>query len=264
MNDLYSSSFRPYPPQDRPWRMTQSWHNLLFAHWPLEPQVLAPLLPEPLVLDTFDGQAWLGVIAFRLDHIRLRGLPEVPFVRGFAEINVRTYVRLGERRGIYFLSLDTDHLLTIASGRPWFRLPYQYSRMHFAESDVAVRFHSRRAAAGASPPAEFAASYAPASAPFTVPPGSLEQWLTERYSYFAPGDGQLYRCDIYHQHWQLQQALAEISHNTMPAAHGLPTPDAAPLLHYAHDMKALIWPVHRVTTRAADRPRILSALPAWA
>ena len=238
--------------------MTQSWHNLLFAHWPVAPAALAHLVPAPLEIDTFDGQAWVGVVAFRLDHIRLRGLPEVPFVCGFAEINVRTYVRLGERRGVLFLSLDTDHLLTIGMARPWFHLPYQFARMDFAATYGGVRVGSKRPGEST---AEFRAEYWPLAAKGAAAPDSLESWLTERYCYFAPVGAKIYRCDIAHQPWRLQRAGAAITRNTMLESHGITTPTAAPLLHYANFMKALIWPVQRVATEAATQQ--MSPVPSW-
>ena len=72
--------------------MAQSWHDLLFAHWPLPVETLAPLIPPGLTLDTFDGRAWIGVIPFRMSGVRLRGLPPMPGAAAFPELDVRTYV----------------------------------------------------------------------------------------------------------------------------------------------------------------------------
>src|SRR5437588_6266232 len=76
------------------WIMRQTWHNLLFAHWPVAPEVLRPLIPSGLTIDTYGGQAWVGVIAFRVSGIGLRGFPALPPFNAFAEINVRTYVTM--------------------------------------------------------------------------------------------------------------------------------------------------------------------------
>src|ERR671933_641670 len=78
-----------------PWTMTQTWHDLLFAHWPVPPDLLHPLVPRGVDVDTCEGSAWVGLVAFRLSGIRLRGLPEIPFVAGFPEVNARTYVVAG-------------------------------------------------------------------------------------------------------------------------------------------------------------------------
>src|SRR5215211_2454367 len=125
--------------------MTQTWHDLLFAHWPLPPDALRPAVPPELEIDTFDGVAWLGLVVFRLSDVRLRGFPEVPLVSHFPEINVRTYVTYGEKPGVYFLSLDADNRLAIALAKPWFRLAYHYSRITFRERPEGIHFRSRRA-----------------------------------------------------------------------------------------------------------------------
>ncbi len=80
--------------------MRQSWCDLLFAHWPLPVERLLPLVPAALDLDTYDLQAWLAVAPFTVRHLRLRGLPEIPGLNAFPELNVRTYVTVGGKPGI--------------------------------------------------------------------------------------------------------------------------------------------------------------------
>jgi uncharacterized protein YqjF (DUF2071 family) len=86
--------------------MAQTWNDLLFAHWPLPPALVAPLLPAGLPLDTFDGQAWIGVVPFHMSGIRLRFTPPLPWLSAFPELNVRTYVTLDGKPGVFFFSLD--------------------------------------------------------------------------------------------------------------------------------------------------------------
>ena len=234
---------RPWPLPPGRWAMTQTWHNLLFAHWPVSPDALRPIVPSKLEIDTFGGSAWLGIIPFRLSAIRLNGFPEVPLVARFPEINVRTYVSAGGKPGVFFLSLDTDNLFTVAVGKQWFRLPYFRSRIIFLERGGAIRFVNRRTERNA-PQANFSAIYRPCSPAFTAQPGTLEHWLTERYCYYALNRRQdLYRCDIHHPPWRLQRAWATIRENTMALSHGVELPQIEPFLLYAHWMKALIWSI---------------------
>jgi uncharacterized protein YqjF (DUF2071 family) len=229
--------------------MTQTWHDLLFVHWPLPPDALRPAVPAGLEIDTFNGSAWLGIVAFRLSAIRLRGLPEVPFTSHFPEINVRTYVTHGDKPGVYFMSLDADNRLAIALAKPWFRLAYHLSRIRYEECAEGIRFHSRRLERN-SPGADFTATYGPCGPVFKARPGSLEHWLTERYCYYSAGrSGKLYRCDIRHTPWQLQRAQAQITTNTMALSHGIELPGTEPSLLYARHMKALIWGVVGVEGR---------------
>jgi len=155
--------------------MAQRWHNLLFAHWPIAAECLRALVPAGLALDTFAGQAWVGVVAFRLSGIRLHGCPTVPWVEHFPEVNVRTYVTLDGKPGVFFLSLDTDHRLAIRLARPWFRLPYLYSQIQFALEADGIHFVSQRQHAGANV-AGFAATYHPIAGAAVAARCSLAAW----------------------------------------------------------------------------------------
>src|SRR5438093_9976956 len=97
---------RPWPLPSGPWIMAQTWHDLLFAHWPLPPDLLRPFVPAQLTLDTFDGQCWLAVTPFHMTAVRARWLPGVPGFSAFPELNVRTYVQVNQKPGVYFFSLD--------------------------------------------------------------------------------------------------------------------------------------------------------------
>jgi uncharacterized protein YqjF (DUF2071 family) len=244
----------PYHVRDSHWIMVQHWHDLLFAHWPVPPEMVLPLLPAGLPLDTFGGQAWVGVVVFRLSGIRLRGLPPFPPVSSFNEINVRTYVAPPGRPGVYFLSMDADNPLAMAIARPWFRLPYTRAAISMESTGGAVSFTGHRIEPGV-PDTVFDVSYGPCSAPYEARPGSLDHWLTERYSYYTPGHtGKLYRCDIYHPQWPLQQAWARVRENTMLDWLGISVQEGTALLHYARHMRALIWPLRHASGKRTGIP----------
>ena len=100
--------------------MRQVWSDLLFAHWPAPVASIAALLPEGLTLDTWEGEAWVGVVPFRMPYLSIRGLPDVPPFMRLLEINVRTYVRVGDKRGVYFFSLDADNPVAVEVARRWY------------------------------------------------------------------------------------------------------------------------------------------------
>src|SRR6478736_184531 len=110
---LRQTAHRPWSLPDGPWTMTQTWHDLLFAHWRIRLDVMRPLVPRELEIDTFDGSAWIGVVPFRMSAVRMRGLPPVPGASAFPELNVRTYVRYGGRAGVWFFSLDAESALAV-------------------------------------------------------------------------------------------------------------------------------------------------------
>ena len=239
---------RPWPlPRGRA-IMVQTWHDLLFAHWPVPAHLLRNKIPSGVELDTFGGTAWLGIIAFQLSDVRLNGIRAVPWVSNFPEVNVRTYVTYGGKPGVFFLSLDADNPLGVALAKPWFRLNYYGAQIKMKMQGSDIDFRSRRTERGA-PPAQFEASYRPCGPAFRARLGSLEAWLTERYCYYTEplglGKDRLYRCEIHHPPWRLQMAQATICTNTMALSHGINLPVTEPLLHYARKMQALIWPLRR-------------------
>jgi len=129
--------------------MSQSWRRLLFAHWPVAPEALAPVVPPQLPIDTFEGRAWVAVTPFEVRGFRLRLTPPLPGVSSFTEINVRTYVTVGGRPGIYFLSLDADSRPAVAGARRFFRVPYFRAAMKAASDEGQIRFESERHVADA-------------------------------------------------------------------------------------------------------------------
>ena len=228
------------------WLMAQSWHHLLFAHWPVTVDDLRPYIPAALPIDTFDGQAWLGVVPFEMCSIRLRGLPPVPGFSAFPELNMRTYILHEDKPGVWFFSLDADHFPAVYAARWLYHLPYFKAKMKLLIRDDAVLYRSVRNHPRAAP-AVFRGVYRPTDDVFQAMPGSLEHWLTERYYLYAADKlGRLYRGAIHHFPWPLQPAEADIVQETVATSHGLPLPDIEPLLHYAHELDILVWGIEPI------------------
>jgi uncharacterized protein len=230
---------RPWPMPDKPWLMTQTWHDLLFAHWPVGPAQLRALVPDAFELDLFDGEAWVGVVPFHMTNVAPRGVPSLPWVSEFPELNVRTYVRAAGRPGVCFFSLDAGSVLAVQVARALWNLPYHQATMSVWQADGRVEYRSVRDADHA---AEFNAAYAPAGAVFTAVEGSLEYFLTERYClYHLDREGHPYRLDIHHPPWPLQPAEAELVRNTMARVSGITLPARPPLLHFAKRQDMVAW-----------------------
>lgn len=236
--DIEATDHRPWPFPDRPWVIRQSWLNLLFAHWKVAPDRVRRRVPAPLELDLHHGDAWIGLAPFVIDGFRIRGLPPLPGLSRFPELNLRTYVRAGGRPGIYFFSLDAGSLLAVAGARLFFRLPYHRADMDVTESDGRVEFRSRRAGSGA----RFRASYEPVGPAVEPPPGSLEHFLAERYAFFVVRKGgRIFQTEIHHPPWLLRPAGGVIQANDLATAEGVVLPDAPPLLHFSRRQDTLIW-----------------------
>jgi uncharacterized protein YqjF (DUF2071 family) len=235
------TAHRPWPMRSAPWIMTQTWHDLLFAHWPVDAALLRAKVPRAFPLDTFDGQAWVGVVPFRMSNVAPRGLPALPRISAFPELNVRTYVTRDGKPGVYFFSLDAANALAVQTARHVAHLPYYRASMDVADREGWIHYRSRRIAAAAAP-AELAARYrarGPARPPIA---GTLEHFLTERYCLYTEDNaGRSYRLEIHHPPWPLQSADAEFERNTMAQAAGIPLPSAPPLLHFAQRQDMVAW-----------------------
>lgn len=241
---LAASTHRPWPLPNEAWIMSQVWHDLAFLHWPVDCESLRPHVREPLEIDLYENKAWLGVVPFWMSGIRLRGMPPLPLLSRFAELNIRTYVRYRGRPGVLFLTLDAPIALMNCVARRWFHLPYRQARMSVRWTDSGVSFTSHRIEHG-FPDADFSASYAPCGPAVDARPGTLDHWLTERYCLFAPrGPGRLMTADITHHPWPLHRASATIHANTMTHGLGIRLPDVPPLVHFSKRIRALIWRPH--------------------
>ncbi|MDQ3832089.1 MAG: DUF2071 domain-containing protein [Actinomycetota bacterium] len=244
---LNRTEHRPYPLPKGAWVLRMRWLDLLFMHWPVPETSLRSLVPPALKLDTFDGSAWLGITPFRMERTHPRFLPAVPWLSSFPELNVRTYVTVEGKPGIWFFSLDAGNPIAVRLARATFSLPYFDAEMSSRASGGEVRYRSVRTHKGA-PPARFAASYRSTGEPFRSRPGTLEYFLTERYClYSADVRGRrVWRGDIHHLPWPLQEAESELEEFQMTAQIGVTLPDAKPLLHYARCLDVVAWPPRRI------------------
>ncbi len=219
--------------------MRQSWHDLLFAHWPVPAKTLRALVPAALEIQEFDGTAWVGVVPFTMTEVMLGALPALPWISAFAELNLRLYVTHEGKPGVWFVSLDAANPVAVWAARRRFHLPYFHAEMNVRVDDRRVHYASQRKGA----PVAFKGSYTPTSLLRSAAPGSLEYFLTERYClYAADTKGRLLRGDIHHAPWALQSASAEIEQNTIASAQGIAL-SGSPLLHFSKRTDAIVWPL---------------------
>ncbi len=227
--------------------MTQSWTQLLFAHWPVPADVLRPHIPAELAIDTFNGQAWLGIVPFRMGF----QMRYWPCSLKFNELNVRTYVSLNDKPGVFFFSLDASDLFTVLAARMTYALPYFMSDIQLEQKGEVISFSSKRYFSKSV----FEGRYRPTSPIFHANPGSLEHWLTERYCLYSRNSRQkICRAEVHHAPWPLQAAQADILENTLIQLPGCTlSDDPPPLLHYSPGVTVFVWPLKEV--EQAGRPR---------
>jgi uncharacterized protein len=245
---LNETAHRPWPLPSAAWVMEQTWRDLLFAHWSYPVEEVRAVVPAELPLDTYEGRAWVGVVPFYLENLKPRGVPAFAGVSSlsFPELNVRTYVTIDGKPGVYFFSLDAANTLAVAGARALFHLNYFDADMSITHTPTGIEYTSHRTdPRGAE--ATFRGHYA-ATGEVSIPvSGTLEHFLTERYCLYAVRGGEsVHRLEIHHRPWLLQPAEADLDAGPMLAAAGLAVPADKPLLHYSAIQPMVGWLPERV------------------
>lgn len=123
--------------------MSQNWEDLLFLHWPIDPNEVSRTLPDDLKPDLFKGQAWVSVVGFRLTGLRIKPFKQIAW-NDFIELNLRTYVRnLSGARGVWFYSLDSSDLLAVLGARMLYGLNYRFASLQTKDSGKGLTFQSK-------------------------------------------------------------------------------------------------------------------------
>jgi uncharacterized protein YqjF (DUF2071 family) len=234
---LTHAEHRPWPVPGGSWLGAQTWVELAFLHWRVDSSTLRRRLPPGVELDLHHGGAWLGIVPFRMTNVRLRGLPPLPVLSTFPELNVRTYVTRDGVPGVWFCSLDADSRVFVEAAKRVYRLPYKHARMRCERHGDWVRYSSRRAGAA------FDARYRGRGQLFHAEPGSLEEFLVERYCLYTAGGGRLFRAEIHHPPWDLQRGDVEIAVNTMPV---VDLPDGEPHVLFVPRQDMVVWPLSEI------------------
>ncbi|MCX4710688.1 YqjF family protein [Streptomyces griseus] len=218
----------PVPPAaPMPPLLTQSWLDLAFLHWAVDPADVAPLLPRGTVPDTFDGVAHVGLVAFRMDRVSGLGLPGVPYLGSFPETNVRLYsVDERGRRGVVFRSLDASRLIPVLVARAAVRLPYVWSRMDIERSGDTLTYTSTRRWPG---PRGARSRIVLRTGDPIGEPTPLEHFLTARWALHTSFFGRTAYLPNVHPAWPLHRAELVACDEALVAAGGLPAPAGEPV-----------------------------------
>lgn len=222
-----------------PVAMHQEWLDLTFLHWEVPVEVLRPFVPSQLSIDTFEGKAYIAVVPFTMRGIRLAAIPPVPGTHSFHETNVRTYVKYGDKPGVWFFSLEAANLLAVQTARAWFGLPYHFARMSMTQDKEAITYDSTRTSDGAV----CHVRVEPLSEMTTAAPGSLEEFLFERYTLFALRRGRIAQGDVAHPPYTFCPAQIDSLRQTLTDAAGIELKRPPDLAHFSPGVKVVCgWP----------------------
>lgn len=210
--------------------LSMDWRDVCVASWAVDPAVVANTLPDGVSADTHDGDAYLSVVPFVMADVRPYGFPR--FVGPtFGELNLRTYVTGDAGPGIYFYNLDATDRLGVRLARATYHLPYYDASQRVVRRGGTIAFESERTHRGVSP-CLFDADYTPDGPLSRADPGSLREFLVERYRFYVEGDGVLLRGEIAHDPWELREATLDVRRNDLFEVNGFDDPDGDPHVCY--------------------------------
>ena len=218
-----------------PWFAEQSWIHILFLHWPVTPEALKPFIPEALTIDTFNGSAWVSIVAFHSQDSKLRLSPKWTSLDPVTQINVRTYVKQKESRekGVYFFTLHVKHLTAAIGAKTLFHLPFRYAQTKMQEQ-TNNKIHVSAKDAGKQ---LFSATYRPNLNQQSD--SLLGHFLAERYCIWNVKDDQVIKIPIKHERWDLYDVDVDIEHNSLlPFQTGI----VEPKVFYSPFKRTVLYP----------------------
>lgn len=244
MNGQFSSKHYNNRKRDLPflpWIMKQTWIDSLFIHYPVKREVLQKFVPVVFPIDTYNGVGWISIVPYLTSAMRPRIFPSLPGVRQFPGYNVRTYVIVNGRPGVYFFSLAAANWFATTAAKTFFRLPYYYLNIHMDNHEDIVFFNSHPLKHNG---AQLICHYKPISKPIPASKGSLDEWLIERYCLYTTNKrGVPFRCNILHHPWLLQDVEVDFHKNNIVSAFNLTTEINEPIMHFSKRAEVRIWPL---------------------
>jgi len=236
-----------------PWVGQQGWHDVLFMHWPVPYELLKPYVPDPFTIETYEGQAWITVILFQAKNSRLRGMPTSMSYPSFLQINTRTYIQFDGEPGIYFLSVDVNHLPIVASAKGILKLPYELAEMEIAKNNDHILFKSKRVRSNLSITG-ITANYQPLTERIANPQGTLAYWLTERYCFWMIKGKRIIKGPLSHLPWELYDVTLDLYMTDIIPF--IPTKylKTNPVVHYGKTVHAYLHPFEQSGIYLDDQP----------
>jgi len=188
---LNATNHRPWQLPKENWKFYQEWNNAIFLHWQVDLSELQKLVPKELEIDLFEGKPWVSVVAFTMEKIRPKNLPYFPPISNFDEINIRTYIKSGNKTGVYFLSIEGGKVISCKIAKGISELPYRYSKIN----RTANQYISKNSMFNDELNIEYTVGKEISSKT------SLDKWLTERYALFQDSEKSINEFEIHHLEW---------------------------------------------------------------
>lgn len=227
---LNTPEHRPWKLPSESWTFYQEWNDAIFVHYQVDLEELKKFVPQELEIDLFEGKAWVSVVAFTMEKIRLKNLPSFPPISDFDEINIRTYVKCKNKAGVYFLSIEGGKSLSCTIAKALSQLPYRFSAIKKGNN----KYQSRNRMLNDTLDIEYTIGEE------LTEKTALDQWLTERYALFQDSKKSINEFEIHHLEWPLSQVDLQELHISYPRFHKL-LKDTPTKIHYSKGVKVMAW-----------------------
>jgi len=224
-----------------------AWNRAVFINYEADARLLQREVP--FELDLRDGRAFVSIVAFTLARMRPRiggRFGEWLFkpIATHEFLNVRTYVRHRGEPGIYFLAEWLSNPLSVHLGPRTFGLPYKFGRLIYEHGRV------RGEIRGSVEAREGRLSYqgdVPASHFAPSEPGSLTEFMLERYTAFTQQRKRARFFRVWHLPWEQAAAEIEVTADTLMASTGLWWKTAEPVgANYSPGAEVWMGRPHRI------------------
>ncbi|MDC3388302.1 DUF2071 domain-containing protein [Flavobacteriaceae bacterium] len=227
---LNTTRHRPWKMPTESWKFYQEWNSVIFLHWQVELSELKKLVPKELEIDTFDGKAWVSIVAFTMEKIRPKNIPYFPPISNFDEINIRTYVKSNNKTGVYFLSIEGGKTLSCKIAKVMSGLPYRYSKIKRSEN----HYESNNTDFNDKLNIQFSIGQG------ITEKTKLDKWLTERYALFQDTEKSINEFEIHHLEWSINEIILENLEFNYPKFDKLIT-NQPNKIQYSKGVKVLAW-----------------------
>nr|WP_264067392.1 DUF2071 domain-containing protein [Mycolicibacterium komossense] len=184
--------------------LDQSWADLTFVHWPVEPETVEHLFPRWTRPDVFcDGLTYVALVPFTMSRTAIGGsVFALPYFGRFLETNIRLYsTDDAGRHGVLFCSLETARLAVVPVVRLGMGVPYTWARMRTTRSGDRITYDSVRRW-----PRRGLRSHLTIAIGEPVAPTPLEVWLTARWGAHTRKGGRTWWVPNTHGPWPLRSA----------------------------------------------------------
>lgn len=232
---LKIKNHRPWELPNESWSFYQEWNNAIFLHFKVELEELKQYIPKELEIDLFEKKPWVSVVAFTMEKIRPKNIPAFSPISNFHEINIRTYVKMNNKTGVYFLSIEGGTKLSCKIAKFISDLPYRYSLIErtsklysssnlIFKDELCFKFEIGKQIKHKS---------------------KLDNWLTERYALFQETDNYINEYEIHHLPWLINNVEVKSLKCNYPRFKNLLNnkPDK---MQYSKGVKVIAWGKNRI------------------